>query len=1526
MGEVWCMTLREARANLINKYGWAVGNQLIMQLVTDGMKLGPANPNFLQARDAILQADQVDNGGADLWELWTAFAKRGMGHSATSPSSSTTTGLHEAYDVPLLPLGLTLPANATEGDGVLTNQGLITLSAPTSTNLAVSLTSSDTSEITVPSSVTVLAGQTNATFNITVIDDGQLDGTQTATVTATAPSYAPANATLLVYDNETATLQVVLPATATEGQGTASGTVLISAVPAANIVVGLSSSDITEIQVPTSVTIPAGQTSAVFTATVVDDNQIDGPQAVTVTAHVQNWTDGSTNITVLDNENLNLAVTLPASAWENVGVLTNAGSVGISGTLTTDLVVSVVSDMTNRLMVPSGVTIPAGQVSNTFDLTLVDNSVQDGDQTVTVTASVSGFANGTTSMVVKDDEVAPVIMVQPANQLVGVGGTATFGGGVVSSYAVGYQWYYNGAPLSDDGRISGSTTASLAILNTQTNDSGLYNVVVTNVFGSATSSNAILTAILCMPAPSGLVDWWPGEGNANDTAGTNNGTLVNGAGFAAGEVGQAFSLDGVQSYVSIPDSPSLDSFISSITIEAWIKVTQFSPSQIWTAIVTKGDSSWRLHRYGLTSRISFSTDGLSNVDLDGNKSVDDGQWHHVAAVYDGTNKFIYVDGTLDISTPATGSISQNNYPVCIGENAQMTGRIFDGLIDEVSLYNRALTASEIQAIYAAGSEGKCYTPAPPVILTQPPDQTVMVGGSATFNVTASGTLPLAYQWNFNGTNIVGATNTSLTLTNVQLYQAGNYTVLVTNAYGSILSSNAVLTVNLPPPVPVITGFSPISGPVGISVTISGTNFNPVAASNIVYFGAVRATVSAASATNLVVTVPVEASYAPITETVNGLTAYANAPFLVTFTGSGVINSASLTTRVDLASGNSPATLVIADLDGDGKPDLAVNNGSSHTISIYRNISTNGSLTAGSFAPRVDLPINSGGENVMVAADVDGDGKLDLVLLDYNANQVMVLKNLCTPGNITTSSFGSRVSFSVGSAPRGVAVRDLDGDGKPEIVVANWNDSTISVLRNIGTTGILTTNSFAPAVVFATGPNPQNAIIADVDGDGKADVVTVNTSSSSGAMSVLRNLSTLGNIAFATNVNFPGLASSYSLAIGDLDGDGRLDVVIGSQPSGQSVSVFRNTSTPGSITTSSFAAHVDFATGGWANSVAIGDLDGDGKPDVAAVTQSSSHLSLFKNTSTPGSFTNSSFAARVDFSTGSNPNGVAIGDLDGDGRPDIVFANSYSATISVYQNMVPFRNLPPVITTQPTNQTVVVGGTASFSVTASGTPPLSYQWRFGGTNISGATNTTLILTNVQVSQAGNYTVLVTNLSGSIFSSNAVLTVTLDHFAWNPIPSPRFVNTPFAVTIRAQNPTNGIFTNFTGTAILGTTNGIAVTPSVSGNFVQGVWTGAVVIAQTASNLVLRANDGLGHFGLANPINVVSLPSLGMLHSGNIAVYMWPVGYSGFVLETSGSLAPAAWVVVPHSPIQIGDQYVLPLDMTGTNGFYRLQFSNP
>jgi len=116
-GEVWCVTLWEVRANLIAKYGHVIGNQTALQLVTDAMALCPPNPNFLQSRDAILLADRVNNNNANYAELWRAFAKRGMGSSATSPDSSTTRGVVESFDFPGLSIVGTTINDAAVGNG-----------------------------------------------------------------------------------------------------------------------------------------------------------------------------------------------------------------------------------------------------------------------------------------------------------------------------------------------------------------------------------------------------------------------------------------------------------------------------------------------------------------------------------------------------------------------------------------------------------------------------------------------------------------------------------------------------------------------------------------------------------------------------------------------------------------------------------------------------------------------------------------------------------------------------------------------------------------------------------------------------------------------------------------------------------------------------------------------------------------------------------------------------------------------------------------------------------------------------------------------------------------------------------------------------------------------------------------------------------------------------------------------------------------------------------------------------------------
>ena len=302
---------------------------------------------------------------------------------------------------------ISLPAYAEKNAGTITGQSQASILHPSGANLVIPLTSSNPSKLTVPSSVTIPAGQTNVGFNITVIDDAGLDGTQMINVTGSAPGYATGSGTIAIYDDHTAALAVSLPASATEGDSPFPATVSMSGVPSSDIAVTMSSSDPTSLTVPSTVTIPAGQTNATFYGTVISDDQLRGDRVVTVTAHVMNWTDGTDYMTIHDNKSTNLVLVLPAQARESNGVLTNAGTVQIAGTLTHGLVVSLVSSNTTKLSVPPTVTIPAGQTSAVFNVTMVSGNPPEMPLSISVAASAAGFSGAFATMTVIDNQTPP---------------------------------------------------------------------------------------------------------------------------------------------------------------------------------------------------------------------------------------------------------------------------------------------------------------------------------------------------------------------------------------------------------------------------------------------------------------------------------------------------------------------------------------------------------------------------------------------------------------------------------------------------------------------------------------------------------------------------------------------------------------------------------------------------------------------------------------------------------------------------------------------------------------------------------------------------------------------------------------------------------------------------------------------------------------------------------------------------------------------------------------------------------------
>lgn len=203
----------------------------------------------------------------------------------------------------------------------------------------------------------------------------------------------------------------------------------------------------------------------------------------------------------------------------------------------------------------------------------------------------------------------------------------------------------------------------------------------------------------CLSLPSGLIAWWPGDGDTVDIVSGASGILRNGATYAPGLVGQAFMLDGVDDFIEIPASAA-PSFAagSAFTIEMWVFRTS---------------DAFLQHFYGKRNGCGGGSDEWNYQEAIGIgalpfEAVPSGAWTHLATVYTGTEIKRFTNGVL-FSTEAYSNPPPNDAPLLIGSSGSCTdvGQAFGGLIDELTIYNRALTEEEIQAIVAAQGSGKC---------------------------------------------------------------------------------------------------------------------------------------------------------------------------------------------------------------------------------------------------------------------------------------------------------------------------------------------------------------------------------------------------------------------------------------------------------------------------------------------------------------------------------------------------------------------------------------------------------------------------------------------------------------------------------------------------------------------------------------------------------------------------------------------------------------------------------------------------
>jgi len=609
--------------------------------------------------------------------------------------------------------------------------------------------------------------------------------------------------------------------------------------------------------------------------------------------------------------------------------------------------------------------------------------------------------------------------------------------------------------------------------------------------------------------------------------------------------------------------------------------------------------------------------------------------------------------------------------------------------------------------------------APPVIVVHPTNQTAVVGQTVTFSVGVSGSAPFFYRWYFNGVPLAGATSSNLVFTNVQPSRAGTYSVLVSNSVGTAFSSNATLTVIVPP-----------------TVTIAATD--PSASETGPDAGVF--TITRASGTNVALTV----NYS-ITGTA------ANGPDYQTIPSSATIPVGSNSVRVvinpindpDLEASETVTLTLVSSLN------YLIGSPSNATVTIADDdnlppaVSIN-TPTNGTFLPWVPT-------NVFVAATASDPNAGQSVRVDFyfgtnligtvlNAPYQFTWSNAPSGSNLLVAVATDALGLSTASAPIALSINapPLVSITSPTNTAMVPGSGNVIVTASATDTngGVAQVDFYLDGTRFATATNsPYSGVITNpAFGPYQTFAVARDTYGLS-ATSAVVNFTVV-----PPGTNFADMFASRGFITG-----------VTNFKTGNNTTATKEAGEPNHFPANAGGKSVWLSWTAPGNGVVTIDLLGSGFDTVLGVYSNAPGV--------PATVSNLISVAYGDDNGASLQSKVTFTNRAGAGTVFHIAVDGYNSGTAASGSIVMRLSLlgPPVITTQPRSQTNDVGSNVTFSVAASSIGPQTYQWRFNGANLPGANSAGIAVNNIQTTNAGNYDVIVSNNYGSITSAVATLTV-------------------------------------------------------------------------------------------------------------------------------------------------------------------------